>query len=109
MKLNLTRVGAAVVTAGLAASLGAVAPVPALADETPASSTAVETTAASETTAAGETAESKPVAKIGDATYASLDEALAAANSGDTIELQQDGVIATTNTISKAVTIEALQ
>lgn len=106
MKLNLTRVGAAVVTAGLAASLGAVAPVPALADETPASSTAVETTAASETTAAGETAESKPVAKIGDATYASLDEALAAANSGDTIELQQDGVIATTNTISKAVTIK---
>ena len=106
MKLNLTRVGAAVVTAGLAASLGAVAPVPALADETPASSTAVETTAASETTAAGETAESKTVAKIGDATYASLDEALAAANSGDTIVLQQPGVIATTNTISKAVTIK---
>ena len=76
MKLNLTRVGAAVVTAGLAASLGAVAPVPALADETPASSAAVETTAASETTAAGETAESKIVAKIGNATYASLDEAL---------------------------------
>lgn len=100
MKLNLTRVGAAVVTAGLAASLGAVAPVPALADETPASSAAVETTAA------GETAESKTVATIGDATYASLDEALAAANSGDTIELQQDGVIATTNTISKAVTIK---
>ena len=106
MKLNLTRVGAVVVTAGLAASLGAVAPVPALADETPASSAVVETTAASETTAAGETAESKTVATIGNATYASLDEALAAANSGDTIELQQDGVIATTNTISKAVTIK---
>lgn len=106
MKLNLTRVGAAVVTAGLAASLGAVAPVPALADETLASSAAVETTAAGETAAAGEIAESKIVAKIGDATYASLDEALAAANSGDTIELQQDGVIATTNTISKAVTIK---
>lgn len=105
MKLNLTRVGAAVVTAGLAASLGAVAPVPALADETPASSAAVETAAASETTAAGETAESKPVAKIGDATYESLDEALAAANSGDTIELRQNGIIAATNTISKAVTI----
>ena len=100
MKLNLTRVGAAVVTAGLAASLGAVAPVPALADETPASSAAVEATAA------GEATESKSVAKIGDATYESLDEALAAANSGDTIVLQQDGVIATTNTISKAVTIK---
>lgn len=46
------------------------------------------------------------VAKIGDATYASLDEALAAANTGDTIVLQQDGVIVTTNTISKAVTIK---
>ena len=100
MKLNLTRVGAAVVTAGLAASLGAVAPVPALADETLASSAAVETAAA------GETAESKTVATIGNATYASLDKALAAANSGDTIVLQQDGVIATTNTISKAVTIK---
>lgn len=100
MKLSLTRVGAAVVTAGLAASLGAVAPVPALADETPASSVAVEATAA------GEATESKSVAKIGDATYESLDEALAAANSGDTIVLQQDGVIATTNTISKAVTIK---
>lgn len=100
MKLSLTRVGAAVVTAGLAASLGAVAPVPALADETPASSVAVEATAA------GEATESKSVAKIGDATYESLDEALAAVNSGDTIVLQQDGVIATTNTISKAVTIK---
>ena len=106
MKLNLTRVGAAVVTAGLAASLGAAAPVPALADETSTSSTAVETAAAGETTAAGETAESKTVATIGNATYASLDKALAAANSGDTIVLQQDGVIATTNTISKAVTIK---
>lgn len=46
------------------------------------------------------------VAKIGDATYASLDEALAVANTGDTIVLQQDGVIVTTNTISKAVTIK---
>ena len=106
MKLNLTRVGAAVVAAGLAASLGAVAPVSAFADETSASSTAVETAAAGETTAAGETAESKTVATIGNATYASLDKALAAANSGDTIELQQDGVIAATNTISKAVTIK---
>lgn len=100
MKLNLTRVGAAVVTAGLAASLGAAVPVPALANEAVAGSAAVETTAADET------AESKSVAKIGVATYASLDGALAAANSGDTIELQQDGVIATTNTISKAVTIK---
>ena len=101
MKLNLTRIGAAVVTAGLATSLGGVmAPALAFADEAVAGSAAVETTAADET------AESKPVAKIGDATYASLDEALAAANSGDTIELQQDGVIATTNTISKAVTIK---
>lgn len=101
MKLNLTRIGAAVVTAGLATSLGGVvAPALAFADEAVAGSAAVETTAADET------AESKPVAKIGDAAYASLDEALAAANSGDTIELQQDGVIATTNTISKAVTIK---
>lgn len=101
MKLNLTRIGAAVVTAGLATSLGGVmAPALAFADEAVAGSAAVETTAADET------AESKPVAKIGDATYASLDKALAAANSGDTIELQQDGVIATTNTISKAVTIK---
>ena len=46
------------------------------------------------------------VAKIGDATYASLDEALAVANTGDTIVLQQDGVIVTTNTISKAVIIK---
>ena len=46
------------------------------------------------------------MATIGNATYASLDDALKAANSGDTIELQQDGVIATTNTISKAVTIK---
>lgn len=100
MKLNLTRVGAAVITAGLATSLGAAVPVPALANEAVAGSAAVETTAADET------AESKSVAKIGVATYASLDGALAAANSGDTIELQQDGVIATTNTISKAVTIK---
>lgn len=103
MKLNLTRVGAAVITAGLATSLGAAVPVPALANEAVAGSAAVETTAADET------AESKSVAKIGVATYASLDEALAAANSGDTIELQQDGVIATTNTISKAVTIKGQQ
>lgn len=106
MKLNLTRVGAAVVTAGLAASLGAVAPVPALADENSASSAAVETTSADETTATGETAESKSVAKIGDAAYESLDEARAAAQPGETIELQRDGVIATTNTISKAVMIK---
>ena len=107
MKLNLTRIGAAVVTAGLATSLGGVmAPSLAFADEAVAGSAAVETTAASETTAAGETAESKTVATIGNATYASLDDALAAANSGDTIVLQQNGVIAKTNAISKAVTIK---
>lgn len=107
MKLNLTRIGAAVVTAGLATSLGTMAPVLAFADEAAAGSAAVETTAAQpQETAADATAESKSVAKIGDATYASLDKALAAANSGDTIELQQDGVIAATNTISKAVTIK---
>lgn len=107
MKLNLTRVGAAVVTAGLAASLGAVAPVLAFADEAVASSAAVETTAAQpQASAADATAVSNPVAKIGEAAYASLDDALAAAQSGDTIVLQQDGVIATTNTISKAVTIK---
>ena len=82
------------------------APSLAFADEAVAGSAAVETTAASETTAAGETAESKTVATIGNATYASLDDALAAANSGDTIVLQQNGVIAKTNAISKAVTIK---
>ena len=74
MKLNLTRIGAAVVTAGLATSLGTMAPVLAFADEAAAGSAAVETTAAQpQETAADATAESKSVAKIGDATYASLD------------------------------------
>lgn len=83
MKLDLTRIGAAVVTAGLVTSLGTVAPVLAFADEAVASSAAVETTAAQpQTSAADATAVSNPVAKIGDVTYASLDEALAAANDG---------------------------
>lgn len=115
MKLNLTRVGAAVVTAGLVASLGALAPVSAFADESvtgdasAAQTQAVDGGAVDAAVAVAENADaakSGSVAKIGDATYASLDKALAAANSGDTIELQQDGVIAATNTISKAVTIK---
>ena len=115
MKLNLTRVGAAVVTAGLVASLGALAPVSAFADESvtgdasAAQTQAVDGGAADAAVAVAENADaakSGSVAKIGDATYASLDEALVAANSGDTIELQQDGVIAAANTISKAVTIK---
>lgn len=115
MKLNLTRVGAAVVTAGLVASLGALAPVPAFADESmtgdasAAQAQAVDGGAADAAVAVAgnaDAAKSGSVAKIGDVTYASLDDALAAARSGDTIELQQDGVIAATNTISKAVTIK---
>ena len=115
MKLNLTRVGAAVVTAGLVASLGALAPVPAFADESmtgdasAAQAQAVDGGAADAAVAVAgnaDAAKSGSVAKIGDVTYASLDDALAAAQSGDTIELQQDGVIATAGTISKAVTIK---
>ena len=115
MKLNLTRVGAAVVTAGLVASLGALVPVPAFADESmtgdasAAQAQAVDGGAADAAVAVAgnaDAAKSGSVAKIGDVTYASLDDALAAARSGDTIELQQDGVIAATNTISKAVTIK---
>ena len=115
MKLNLSRVGVAVVTAGLVASLGALAPVPAFADESmtgdasAAQAQAVDGGAADAAVAVAgnaDAAKSGAVAKIGDVTYASLDDALAAAQSGDTIELQQDGVIATAGTISKAVAIK---
>lgn len=45
------------------------------------------------------------VAKIGDVSYASLDEAIAAAKDGDTIDLSGDAQIATTNFITKRVSV----
>lgn len=114
------RVAAAVIAAGLAASLGVLAPSVAVADE--AAATTLEATtqldpatqaadepkadtdvvaaapvapaaedAADDQPAAGaETPVSKPVAKIGNKTYASFDEAVADARDGATIELLQD-------------------
>lgn len=114
------RVAAAVVAAGLAASLGALAPSVAVADEAPATTLeattqldpaaqaadepeaetdvaatapatlAAEDTADDQPAAGAETPVSNPVAKIGDKTYASFDDAVADANDGDTIELLQD-------------------
>ena len=114
------RVAAAVIAAGLAASLGVLAPSVAVADE--AAATTLEATtqqdpatqaadepkadtdvvaaapvapatedAADDQPAAGaETPAANPVAKIGDKTYASFDEAVADAKDGATIELLQD-------------------
>ena len=114
------RVAAAVIAAGLAASLGVLAPSVAVADEAP--TTTLEATtqldpaaqaadepeaetdvvaaapvtpaaedAADDQPAAGaETPVSNPVAKIGDKTYASFDEAVAHAKDRDRIELLQD-------------------
>lgn len=116
------RVAAAVIAAGLAASLGVLAPSVAVADE--AAATTLEATtqqdpdtqaadepeadtdvvaaapvapatedAADDQPAAGaETPVAKPVAKIGDTGYATLDDALDAANDGDVIDLQRDAV-----------------
>ena len=114
------RVAAAVIAAGLAASLGVLAPSVAVADE--AAATTLEATtqqdpatqaadepkadtdvvaaapvapatedAADDQPAAGaETPVAKPVAKIGNKTYASFDGAVADAEDGATIELLQD-------------------
>lgn len=129
MKMNKSRlavgcgrVAAAVIVAGLAASLGVLAPSVAVADEAPATTLeattqldpaaqaadepeadadvaatapvtlAAEDTADDQPAAGTETPVANPVAKIGDKTYASFDEAVAAAKNGDTIELLQDAV-----------------
>ena len=112
------RVAVATVTAGLVASLGVLAPVAAIADEQVAPQEALtqqEATTADEPetsdVAAATSAMSgdvdqqraampqddpaatpvaNPVAKIGDASYATLDEALSAAKDGDVIELMRD-------------------
>lgn len=131
MKMNRTSVAAAVVSAGLVASLGALAPATVSADEltvaTPAATSqsadaedpaatvvddadaaaadaapsddavvsAVSAVALSDESAAAPEAKApvtKPVAKIDETGYATLDEAVAAAKDGDTIELLQDAV-----------------
>ena len=111
------RVAAAVIAAGLAASLGVLAPSVAVADETPATTLEATTqldpaaqaadepeadtdvVAAAPDTAnasdekpadASTTPVAKPVAMISETGYATLDDALAAAKDGDTIELMRD-------------------
>ena len=116
------RVAAAVIAAGLAASLGVLAPSVAVADE--AAATTLEATtqqdpatqaadepkadtdvvaaapvtlaaegAADDQPAAGaETPAAKPVARIGKTGYATRDDALADAKNGDVIDLQCDAV-----------------
>lgn len=116
------RVAAAVIAAGLAASLGVLAPSVAVADEAPATTLeattqldpaaqsaeepeadtdvaatapvtlAAEDTADDQPAAGAETPVSNPVAKIGKTGYATLDDALAAAEDGDTIDLEHDAV-----------------
>lgn len=117
------RVAAVVIAAGLAVSLGVLAPSVAVADEAPATTLeattqqdpaakaadepeadtdvvaaaapvtlAAEGAADDQPTAGAETPVSNPVAKIGDKTYASFDDAVADANDGDTIELLDDVV-----------------
>ncbi len=112
------RVAVATVTAGLVASLGVLAPVAAIADEqvapqealtqqeaTTADEPETSDVAAATSAMSGDvdqqraatpqddpaaTPAAKPVAKIGDAYYATLDEALSAAKDGDVIELMGD-------------------
>lgn len=116
------RVAAAVIAAGLAASLGVLAPSVAVADEAPATTLeattqldptaqsaeepeadtgvaatapvtlAAEDAADDQPAAGAETPVSNPVAKIGKTGYATLDDALAAAEDGDTIDLEHDAV-----------------
>lgn len=116
------RVAAAVIAAGLAASLDVLAPSVAVADEAPATTLeattrldpaaqsaeepeadtdvaatapvtlAAEDTADDQPAAGAETPVSNPVAKIGKTGYATLDDALAAAEDGDTIDLEHDAV-----------------
>ncbi len=129
MKMNRTSAAAAVIAAGLVASLGALAPATVSADELTAAApattsqsadaedpaadvadgaaadadaapsddavvSAVSAVALSDesTTAAPEAKApvSEPVAKIGETGYATLDDAVAAAKDGDTIELCKD-------------------
>ena len=114
------RVATAVIAAGLAASLGVLAPSVAVADEAPATTLeattqqnpttqaadepeagtdvaaaapvtlAAEGTADDQPTAGAETPVSNPVAMIGKTGYATLDDALDAANNGDVTDLQRD-------------------
>ena len=111
------RVAAAVIAAGLAASLGVLAPSVAVADEAPATTLEATTqldpaaqsaeepeadtdvaTATPDTANASDekpadastTPVANPVAMIGKTGYATLDDALAAAKDGDTIELMRD-------------------
>lgn len=90
-----SNVAMAVVAAGLVASLGALAPTVALADDVqPIDAAVVESNEPDPVSVVDPPAvtavaplAAEPVAKIGDATYGSLDDALAAAKDGDTIEL----------------------
>lgn len=114
------RVAAAVIATGLVASLGVLAPSVAVADEAPTTTLeattqldpaaqaadepeaetdvvaatpvtlAAEGAADDQSAAGAATPVANPVAKIGDKTYASFDEAVADAKDGDTIELLQD-------------------
>lgn len=116
------RVAAAVIAAGLAASLGVLAPSVAVADEAPAATLeattqqdpttqaadepeagtdvvaaapvtlAAEGAADDQPTAGAETPAAEAVAKIGTTGYATLDDALAHAKNGDVIDLQSDAV-----------------
>lgn len=113
MKMNRTSAAAAVIAAGLVASLGALAPATVNADEltaaapaatqsadadvTPSDDAAVAAVSAvapsDESTAAAPEAKAPvadPVAKIGEKGYATLDAAVADAKDGDTIELLHD-------------------
>ena len=129
MKMNRTSAAAAVIAAGLVASLGALAPATVNADELTAAAPAATQSAdaedpaadvaddaaadadaapsdgatvaavsavalSDESTAAPETKTpvADPVAKIGNTGYATLDDAVAHAKDGDTIELCKDAV-----------------
>ena len=143
MKMNRTSAAAAVIAAGLVASLGALAPATVNADELTAAAPATTSQSADaedpaadvadgaaadadaapsddavvsavsavalsdESAAAPETKEpvANPVAKIGETGYATLDEAVAAAKDGDTIELCGDAVTAGLN-LKKSLTID---
>ena len=143
MKMNRTSAAAAVIAAGLVASLGALAPATVNADEmtaaapaatsqpadtedpaaavagdvnadadaAPSDDTAVSAVSAvalsGESAAAPEakTPVADPVAKIGETGYATLDDAVAAAKNGETIELRKDAVTAGLN-LDKDLTID---
>ena len=143
MKMNRTSAAAAVIAAGLVASLGALAPATVNADELTAAApaaatqsadaedpaadvaddaaadadaapsdgaavTAVSAVALSDESAAAPEAKTPvadPVAKIGNTGYATLDDAVAAAKDGDTIELCKDAVTVGLN-LSKDLTID---